>query len=50
MLLRSSVWDQKQEPNRSADSSGVEILDRYLDRNYLKDEEFGDITLYHRIR
>ena len=50
MLVRSLVWDRMQEPNRSADSSGVEVLDQYLDRNYLKDKQFGDIILYQRIR
>ncbi len=44
-VVRDSRWDDVKEPNRSAESSGVVLLDDFLDQNYREVERFSTITI-----
>jgi hypothetical protein len=43
-----STWDWIGEPNESAKSSGVHLLDDYLRKNFHPVATFGEIVLLHR--
>ncbi len=43
--LRDASWDDAAEPNDSAISSGVHLLDRYLATHYRPVATFGDISV-----
>ena len=38
-----------REPNESANSTGVTLLDDYIHQTYRQVESFGDITIWQRI-
>jgi hypothetical protein len=44
-VVLSSKWDSHEEPNESADSSGVTILDQYIRSNYRPVASFGPLTI-----
>jgi len=44
-VVTDGNWDDMVEPNGSAVSSGVRVLDDYLSRNYREVARFGKITL-----
>jgi hypothetical protein len=46
--VRDSSWDRASEPNESAVSSGVHLLDRYLAARYRPVRRFGPISLWLR--
>jgi hypothetical protein len=46
--VRDSSWDRASEPNESAVSSGVHLLDRYLAARYRPVQRFGPISLWLR--
>ncbi len=47
LIIRDSRWDHVKEPNKSAESSNVFILDKYLSNKFHKELSFGkDITAY----
>lgn len=48
LVWRESTWDNMNEPNTSALSQGVVLLDRYLDENYAQTATFGTITILQR--
>lgn len=43
-----STWNGVNEPNDSAISSGVKILDEYIVKNYLPVKSFGQIVILQR--
>ena len=46
--ISDPTWDLIKEPNRSALSSGVTLLDGYIERHFQKDRQFGAITILRR--
>jgi hypothetical protein len=48
LIVLESTWDAVVEPNGSAVSSGVTILDDYISRNYVTVRKFGTISLLAR--
>jgi len=49
-VVLNSEWDDVEEPNESAHSSGVTVLDQYIRRNYHAVAAFGPMTiLEHRL-
>ena len=48
IIVENTTWDLMMEPNRSALSSGVTLLDSYIERNFQKDRQFGAITILRR--
>jgi hypothetical protein len=49
-VVLSSEWDNSEEPNESARSSGVTILDQYIHMNYRAVTAFGPISILERRR
>jgi hypothetical protein len=47
-IVLSSEWDNVMEPNASARSSGVTILDDYIRLHYEKLEQYGPISVLAR--
>jgi hypothetical protein len=47
-IVLSPEWDNVMEPNASALSSGVTILDDYLRLHYEKVEQYGPISVLAR--
>ena len=47
-IFIESTWDDVNEPNDSAVSSGVKILDEYILKNYLPAKSFGKISILQR--
>jgi hypothetical protein len=47
-IVLSSEWDNVKEPNASALSSGVTILDDYIRMHYEKVEQYGAISILAR--
>ena len=47
-IVENTTWDLTQEPNRSALSSGVTLLDDYIEQHFQKDRQFGAITILRR--
>jgi hypothetical protein len=47
-VVLSSDWDNAEEPNDSAHSSGVTVLDQYLRTNYREVAAFGQTTILER--
>ena len=43
-----STWDKVNEPNESANSSGIIILDEYIHREYKLAQNFGKILVWQR--
>lgn len=43
-----STWNDVREPNRSAESSGVRLLDDYLAAHYVAEATFGPIIIARR--
>jgi len=43
-----STWDKVNEPNESANSSGITILDEYIRRKYKLAQNFGRILVWKR--
>ena len=44
-IVLDSEWDDAKEPNRSAESSGVTILDDYLHSHFTPVEKFGTVSI-----
>jgi hypothetical protein len=49
IIVRNLSWDDKEENNKSAVSSGITILDDYIDRTYREERRFGRISVHRRI-
>lgn len=47
-VVVDSRWDNVREPNKSAESSGIFLLDEYLQRNYRPVDRFGTIEIRQR--
>jgi hypothetical protein len=47
-VVLSSKWDNVEEPNESARSSGVTLLDQYIRTNYRAVAAFGPISILER--
>jgi hypothetical protein len=47
-VIRNFTWDAVAEPNESRFSSGVTILDQYIDANYKPEASFPQILILHR--
>ena len=47
-VVLSSEWDNVKEPNESAHSSGVKILDEYIRTNHHAVAAFGLMTILER--
>ena len=47
-LWLESTWDDINEPNESANSSGVTILDDYIRQKYKPEVTFGQISIWRR--
>jgi hypothetical protein len=45
-ILLESTWENHSEPNESANSSGITILDEYIRRKYKFDQNFGRISVW----
>jgi hypothetical protein len=43
-----STWNDVREPNRSAESSKVHLLDDYLAAHYAAEATFGSIVIARR--
>jgi hypothetical protein len=48
LVARDAGYDAIEEPNQSSVSSGVHLLDEYLDAKYSPVARFGQITVYRR--
>jgi hypothetical protein len=48
-IVRDSELDQVREPNDSSKSTGVTLLDDYLDRKYRLVETYGEMSIWQRI-
>lgn len=46
LIMRTSKWDNVQEPNKSAVSSNVFLLDQYLKNNFHQERSFGRTVIY----
>lgn len=46
VILRESRRDNVQEPNKSAESSEVTLLDWYFDQSFRRVQAFGPITIH----
>jgi hypothetical protein len=44
-VVLSSEWDNIEEPNESARSSGVTVLDQYIHANYRAVAAYGPVTI-----
>ena len=49
VIVRDTRWDGKSEPNKSAESSGVTLLDDYIALQYQEVRKFGSITVHRRV-
>ena len=47
-IILDFKWDNVEEPNKSALSSGVTLLDDYIERHYVVVEHFGSIEVRRR--
>jgi hypothetical protein len=47
-VVRNFTWDAVAEPNESRFSSGVTILDQYIDANYKPEASFPQVLILHR--
>jgi hypothetical protein len=47
-IVLDSEFDLVREPNDSSKSSGVTLLDRYIQENYQPRETFGEISVWQR--
>jgi hypothetical protein len=48
LIVADKTWDNMSEPNASASSSGVTILDDYLSTHYNVARQFGPISVLNR--
>lgn len=48
IIIVERQWDDVREPNKSAESSGVFILDKYILQNFEPVRNFGSISIYRR--
>ena len=48
IIVEDTTWDLRKEPNRSALSSGVTLLDDYIEQHFQKVRQFGAITILRR--
>jgi hypothetical protein len=48
VVVRDRSWDNVLEPNRSAESSGITVLDRFLEDQFEVSAEFGQIVVLRR--
>ena len=47
-VILESTWDRAEEPNESARSSGVHLLDTYIRRHYRLVRRYGDVYVLLR--
>jgi 4-amino-4-deoxy-L-arabinose transferase-like glycosyltransferase len=47
-IVLESTWDNIAEPNGSAISSGVHLLDQYIRQNYRPIQVYGDVSVWQR--
>jgi hypothetical protein len=47
-VIRNLTWDQECEPNASCNSSGVTILDQYINANYHTEATFPEVLILRR--
>ena len=48
-VVRDGSFDEVNEPNGSAQSSGITLLDRYLDTNYRPVASSGKVAIWLEI-
>jgi hypothetical protein len=48
-IVLDSEFDSMREPNDSAMSTGVTLLDEYLGRKYRRAETFGEMSVWQRV-
>jgi hypothetical protein len=48
-LVRVSTWDDAAEPNESSTSSGIHLLDRFIDSHYRRVADYGDYAVLELI-
>jgi hypothetical protein len=48
LIIRESIWDNMREPNKSAVSSKVIVLDLYLEKYFHKEISFGKLAVYNK--
>jgi hypothetical protein len=48
-VIRNLTWDQDCEPNASCKSSGVTVLDQYIDANYQTEATFPEVLILRRV-
>ena len=46
LIVLNSEWEDLREPNQSAESSGVTILDEYIRTHYVRAATFGGYQIY----
>lgn len=44
-IITDSRWDSIAEPNKSKNSSGINSLDKYIEKNYTHDITFGTVRI-----
>jgi hypothetical protein len=44
-VILDSEWEGAREPNQSAQSSGIKLLDEFIDKNYKRVATFGSLTV-----
>jgi hypothetical protein len=47
-VVLESQWDDIIEPNESARSSGIHILDEYIRLHYRRVQTFGNVSVFFR--
>jgi hypothetical protein len=47
-IVLDSEFEHSNEPNDSAKSTGVTLLDEYIRRDYQREEAFGAMSIWRR--
>jgi hypothetical protein len=47
-IVLDSEFDHRREPNDSAKSTGVTLLDEYIHKTYQQTQSFGDLSIWQR--
>lgn len=47
LIIRNLRWDNKKEPNKSAESSNVFVLDQYLEKNFHEVASYGRQQVFY---
>jgi hypothetical protein len=48
-IVLDSEFNNNDEPNDSTKSSGVVLLDNYIQKNYRQSQTFGNLSIWQRI-